>query len=145
MEDRLEPIGLLLGVLLQITVRHLFPPPRLLSSSSPLPLPLSPSPLSRPGIQYYGTGVGAIGVREIGIECVLNTKTGSAVYCAVITHDGQKKNGFTECQDDSMNVRGKGKYEPQEGEGDKKHHRERYEQHQKYGHGGRELVSRIDL
>lgn len=32
----------------------------------------------------------------------------SAVYCACITHDGQKKNGFAECKDDSMNPRGKG-------------------------------------
>ncbi|MCJ1305361.1 hypothetical protein MMC08_008175 [Hypocenomyce scalaris] len=32
----------------------------------------------------------------------------SAVYCAVITHDGQKKNGFAECRDDTVNLRGKG-------------------------------------
>lgn len=32
----------------------------------------------------------------------------SAVYCAVITHDGQRKNNFAECKDDTMNVRGKG-------------------------------------
>ena len=32
----------------------------------------------------------------------------SATYCAVITHDGQKKNGFAECKDDTLNVRGKG-------------------------------------
>ncbi|KAF1353239.1 Ribonuclease/ribotoxin [Delphinella strobiligena] len=60
----------------------------------------------------------------------------SAVYCAVITHDGSAKNGFTECQDDSMNVNGKGKYEPQEGD------RERKRGH---GHGGRKLRSRIDF
>lgn len=33
----------------------------------------------------------------------------SAVYCAVITHDGQRKNGFAECRDDTVNVRGKGR------------------------------------
>ncbi|KIY51477.1 ribonuclease-domain-containing protein, partial [Fistulina hepatica ATCC 64428] len=35
----------------------------------------------------------------------------SAVYCTVITHDGERKNGFAECQDDTMNVSGKGSYE----------------------------------
>ena len=34
----------------------------------------------------------------------------SAVYCAVITHDGQRRNGFAECADDSMNLRGKGDF-----------------------------------
>lgn len=34
---------------------------------------------------------------------------GSAVYCAVITHDGQRKNGFAECRDDTVNLRGKGR------------------------------------
>ncbi|KAF2085507.1 Ribonuclease/ribotoxin, partial [Saccharata proteae CBS 121410] len=32
----------------------------------------------------------------------------SAVYCATITHDDSKNNGFTECKDDTMNTRGKG-------------------------------------
>lgn len=45
----------------------------------------------------------------------------SAVYCAVITHDGQRKNGFAECSDDTMNPRGKGDYEGQERKGH--HHR----------------------
>lgn len=45
----------------------------------------------------------------------------SAVYCAVITHDGQRKNGFAECSDDIMNPRGKGDYEGQERKGH--HHR----------------------
>jgi len=69
--------------------------------------------------------------------------SGSAVYCAVITHDGSAKNGFTECQDDSMNVRGKGKYEPQEGDKEKK----RGHEHGRagHGHGGRRLIQRIDL
>lgn len=47
----------------------------------------------------------------------------SAVYCAVITHDGQKSNGFSECKDDTMNPKGKG---DQVGK-------------------GRELVDRLDL
>ncbi|MCJ1282980.1 hypothetical protein MMC26_002307 [Xylographa opegraphella] len=34
----------------------------------------------------------------------------SAVYCAVITHDGEKRNGFAECADDTLNPRGKGEY-----------------------------------
>lgn len=45
----------------------------------------------------------------------------SAVYCAVITHDGQRANGFAECSDDTMNPRGKGDYEGQERKGH--HHR----------------------
>ncbi|KAI9835761.1 MAG: hypothetical protein M1819_001940 [Sarea resinae] len=56
----------------------------------------------------------------------------SAVYCAVITHDGQQKNGFAECADDSMNVRGKGTYGGKAAKGG--HH-----------HGHRELLKRIDL
>jgi len=35
----------------------------------------------------------------------------SAVYCAVITHDGSTKNGFTECKDDTTNTEGKGTYD----------------------------------
>ena len=34
----------------------------------------------------------------------------SAVYCAVITHDGETRNGFAECADDTLNLRGKGEY-----------------------------------
>lgn len=34
------------------------------------------------------------------------------MFCAVITHDGQKKNGFVECADDTVNPRGKGTYVP---------------------------------
>jgi len=61
----------------------------------------------------------------------------SAIFCAVITHDGSaKKNGFTECQDDSVNTYGKGTYEAVEGE-TKGKGREEGE--------GRELLQRIDL
>jgi hypothetical protein len=35
----------------------------------------------------------------------------SAVFCAVITHDGQKKNGFVECKDDTVNQNGQGTYD----------------------------------
>jgi len=45
----------------------------------------------------------------------------SAVYCAVITHDGQKKNGFAECQDDTTNPAGKGDFKKRK-EHRKKHH-----------------------
>ncbi|MCJ1405399.1 hypothetical protein MMC11_008627 [Xylographa trunciseda] len=34
----------------------------------------------------------------------------SAVYCTVITHDGERRNGFAECADDTLNLRGKGEY-----------------------------------
>lgn len=60
----------------------------------------------------------------------------SAVYCAVITHDGQRKNGFTECSDDTMNVRGKGTFKgvgTAGGTGEKG------------GRIGRKLILRIDL
>lgn len=59
----------------------------------------------------------------------------SAIYCAVITHDESKNNGFTECSDDTMNVtNGKGKYEPREGEHEKRGH-----------HHGRKLVKHISM
>ena len=57
----------------------------------------------------------------------------SAVFCAVLTHDGSTKNGFTECQDDTVNTSGKGTYEKKTG-----------------GRGtepgeGRKLLDRIDI
>jgi hypothetical protein len=39
----------------------------------------------------------------------------SAVYCAVITHDGERRNGFAECRDDTLNLRGKGESIGKEG------------------------------
>jgi len=60
----------------------------------------------------------------------------SAVYCAVITHDGQRRNGFAECSDDTMNVRGKGTFKGVEREGEKREKGERF---------GRKLIQRIDL
>ena len=35
----------------------------------------------------------------------------SAVYCAVVTHDGQRKNGFVECKDDTVNQNGSGNFD----------------------------------
>lgn len=66
----------------------------------------------------------------------------SAVYCAVITHKGEKNNQFQMCKDDTMNVRGSGD-EPgqgaagdeQEGSGKEKHHHRH----------GKKLIDRIDL
>jgi hypothetical protein len=58
----------------------------------------------------------------------------SAIYCAVITHDGQRKNGFAECADDTMNLHGKGVYRRKEEEGAKPE-----------GLFGRKLIGRIDL
>lgn len=62
------------------------------------------------------------------------TDYASAVFCAVITHDGSTKNGFTECKDDTLNTGGKGTYVGEAG----------------YGRGrelgeGRKLLERIDL
>jgi hypothetical protein len=36
------------------------------------------------------------------------TDYSSAVFCAVITHNGSTKNGFTECKDGTVNTSGKG-------------------------------------
>ena len=63
----------------------------------------------------------------------------SAVFCAVITHDGQKKNGFAECADDTMNVNGKGEYQ---GHGDDE---ESHGHHHKRHHHNRKLLDRIDM
>jgi hypothetical protein len=38
----------------------------------------------------------------------ISTDYSSAIFCAVITHDGSTKNGFTECKDDTVNTDGKG-------------------------------------
>lgn len=60
----------------------------------------------------------------------------SAVYCAVVTHDGQRRNGFAECSDDTMNVRGKGSFKTVEKEEGI---------HEKGARFGRKLIQRIDL
>lgn len=62
----------------------------------------------------------------------------SAVYCAVITHDGQRKNGFVECADDTMNLRGKGNFGGFRSEG-------LHEKRMGGVLGGRKLVQRIEL
>ncbi|KAJ9256537.1 hypothetical protein DTO271D3_6736 [Paecilomyces variotii] len=87
-------------------------------------------PIERNGKTYDG---GSPGADRVVIGSIAEDYS-SAVFCAVITHDGSTNNGFTECQDDTMNVRGKGKYEPSESEYDKKHH-----------HHHRKLLDRIDL
>jgi len=58
----------------------------------------------------------------------------SAVYCAVITHDGQKKNGFVECKDDTVNQDGRGTYDVNRTEG-----------RGKEPAPGRTLLERLDL
>lgn len=45
------------------------------------------------------------------------TDFSSAIYCAVVTHDGQKNNGFTECKDDTVNQNGQGAYDVNKTEG----------------------------
>ncbi|KAH7869419.1 Ribonuclease/ribotoxin [Lentinula edodes] len=66
----------------------------------------------------------------------------SAVYCAVITHDGEKKNGFAECADDTLNPRGKGKYEPGAGEVEKHHKKHGHHSHR---YGDRKLREYIEI
>jgi len=45
------------------------------------------------------------------------TDYSSAVFCAVITHDGSTKNGFTECKDDTVNTDGKGTWDTEKTQG----------------------------
>ena len=54
----------------------------------------------------------------------------SAVYCAVITHQGENNNKFQECQDDTMNPRGTGDYK---------------NEHSANERWNRKLVKRIEL
>ncbi|KAI9741308.1 MAG: hypothetical protein M1834_003025 [Cirrosporium novae-zelandiae] len=81
-------------------------------------------PIERNGKVYDG---GSPGADRVVIGSIAEDY-GSAVYCAVITHDGQKKNGFAECADDTMNVSGKGTYKAKDGTGE-----------------ARKLIERIDL
>lgn len=59
------------------------------------------------------------------------------MFCAVLTHDGSTKNGFTECMDDTVNTSGKGNYEGRK----KEHHGRRGREEE----SGRDLLDRIDL
>ncbi len=45
------------------------------------------------------------------------TDYSSAVFCAVITHDGSTKNGFTECKDDTLNTDGAGTWDTEKTKG----------------------------
>ena len=58
----------------------------------------------------------------------------SAVFCAVLTHDGSKRNGFTECKDDTVNTGGQGTYDVEKTKGMGKEPPK-----------GRKLLDRIDL
>lgn len=80
--------------------------------------------------QYTGDSPGADRV-VIGS---IATDYQSAIFCAVITHDASSNNGFTECQDDTVNTAGKGSYSAPGGRNDTE------------GKGeGRKLLERIDL
>jgi hypothetical protein len=79
------------------------------------------------------TGDGSPGADRVVIGSIAEDYQ-SAVFCAVLTHDGSKRNGFTECQDDTVNTDGKGSYEGREGWG-----RGREEDRE------RKLLERIDL
>ncbi|KIK70135.1 hypothetical protein GYMLUDRAFT_53238 [Collybiopsis luxurians FD-317 M1] len=69
-------------------------------------------PIETEGHTYDG---GSPGADRVVIGSIAEDFS-SAVYCAVITHDGQRHNGFAECADDTMNVKGKGRYVPGAGE-----------------------------
>ncbi|KAE9367606.1 Ribonuclease/ribotoxin [Stipitochalara longipes BDJ] len=62
------------------------------------------------------------------------TDYSSAVFCAVITHDGSTKNGFTECKDDTVNTDGKGTWDTEKTRG-----------RGKEPGPGRELLDSLDL
>jgi hypothetical protein len=64
----------------------------------------------------------------------ISTDYSSAVFCAVITHDGSTKNGFTECKDDTVNTDGKGTWDINKTQGKGRE-----------PGPGRELLDRIDL
>jgi hypothetical protein len=56
------------------------------------------------------------------------------VFCAVITHDGESRNGFVECKDDTVNQDGSGTYDVDRTEGQGRKPDE-----------GIELLDRLDL
>jgi ribonuclease len=64
----------------------------------------------------------------------ISTDYSSAVFCAVLTHDGSTKNGFTECKDDTVNPDGKGTWDT-----------ERTKGRGREPGPGRDLLDRIDL
>ena len=57
-------------------------------------------PVTNTGSVYDGASPGA---DRIVIGSIAEDYS-SAIYCAVITHDGQRKNNFAECADDTMCV-----------------------------------------
>ncbi|MCJ1247218.1 hypothetical protein MMC30_004432 [Trapelia coarctata] len=70
-------------------------------------------PILSSGHTYAGASPGADRV----IIGSIAADFASAVYCAVITHDGQRENGFAECADDTVNLRGKGTFVSKCGKG----------------------------
>jgi len=64
----------------------------------------------------------------------ISTDYSSAVFCAVITHDGSTKNGFTECKDDTVNADGKGTWDVNKTQGKGRE-----------PGAGRKLLDKIDL
>lgn len=72
----------------------------------------------------------------------------------MITHDGQTKNGFVECKDNTMNTNGSGTFtagESESGEGDEEegghHERHHYREHNRRGREpeeGRVTLDRIE-
>ncbi|PMD18345.1 Ribonuclease/ribotoxin [Hyaloscypha hepaticicola] len=64
----------------------------------------------------------------------ISTDYSSAIFCAVITHDGSTRNGFTECKDDTVNTDGKGTWDTEKTQG-----------RGREPGPGRDLLDRIDL
>lgn len=82
------------------------------SSSTLIPMPRSSCRLLSSHLRFLRLAV-AHSINKLTRPKVLGsiaTDFSSAVFCAVITHDGSTKNGFTECQDDTVNTDGKGSY-----------------------------------
>ncbi|KAH8805526.1 Ribonuclease/ribotoxin [Xylogone sp. PMI_703] len=87
-------------------------------------------PIMEDGSAYDGSG--SPGADRVVIGSIASDYS-SAVFCAVITHDGSKSDGFTECKDDTVNQDGRGNYHKRrEGRGREPRH-------------DRDLLDRIDL
>ncbi|ESZ95799.1 hypothetical protein SBOR_3816 [Sclerotinia borealis F-4128] len=84
-------------------------------------------PILSCGTIYNGSNPTSPGADRIVIGSIA-TDYKSAIFCAVITHDGSSKDGFTECMNTGDN--GEGAYERKE-KGEE-------------GKEGRELLERID-
>lgn len=72
----------------------------------------------------------------------------SAVYCGIITHQGESDNAFMMCRDDTMNLHGVGDEIPSGENGGEEGHKGKREQRHEHGDDGRrgrKLVEKIEM